>query len=100
MDDQDCRRFFLDPQQPLHRRYEAFRAILLEGRPLDQVADRFGYRPAALKSLVSRFRSRCRAGEPPPFSSPRDEDAPPASGRAKIKPDPRRRRSPTAESWL
>jgi len=68
MDDSMCRRFFLEPQQSAHRRYEAFRAIFIEGLPLNQVADRFGYRPAALRSSVSRFRSRCRTGSPPPFS--------------------------------
>jgi hypothetical protein len=98
MDDQDCRRFFLDPQQPLQRRYEALRAIFIEGRPLDQVADQFGYRPAALKSLVSRFRTRCRTGEPSPFLFAMDEDAPPVSEHAKTNRDPSLRRSPTAES--
>lgn len=68
MDDSMCRRFFLEPGQGTRRRYEALRAIFVEGLPLDQVADRFGYRPAALRSLVSRFRSGCRAGNPPPFS--------------------------------
>ncbi len=98
MDDQDCRRFFLDPQQPLQRRYEALRAVFIEGRPLDQVADQFGYRAAAVKSLVSRFRTRCRAGDPPPFLFGRVEDDPPVSVRAKTKRDPSRRRPPTAES--
>jgi hypothetical protein len=68
MDDSVCRRFFLEPGQNIHRRYEALRAIFVEGLPLDQVADRFGYRPAALRSLISRFRGGCRAGDPPPFS--------------------------------
>jgi hypothetical protein len=68
MDDSMCRRFFLEPGQSTHRRYEALRAIFVEGLRLDQVADRFGYRPAALRSLVSRFRSGCRAGNPSPFS--------------------------------
>jgi hypothetical protein len=67
MDDSMCRRFFLEPGQGTHRRYETLRAIFVEGLPLDQVADRFGYRPAALRSLISRFRSGCRAGNPPPF---------------------------------
>jgi hypothetical protein len=68
MDDSMCRRFFLEPGESTHRRYEALRAIFVEGLTLDQAADRFGYRPAALRSLVSRFRSGCRAGNPPPFS--------------------------------
>jgi hypothetical protein len=57
MDDSMCRRFFLEPEQSTHRRYEALRAIFVEGLPPNQVADRFGYRLAALRSLVSRFGS-------------------------------------------
>ena len=83
MDDTICRRFFLQPQQTAHRRYEALRAIFLEGLPLNQVADRFGYRPAALRSLVSRFRSGCRAGSPPPFSFATHPDDPPEGSCAK-----------------
>jgi hypothetical protein len=71
MDDSACRRLFLEPGQSTHHRSEARRAILVEGLPLDQVADRFGSRPAALRSLVSRFRSGCRAGSPQ-NSSPRE----------------------------
>jgi hypothetical protein len=98
MDDQVCRRFFLEPQETLHRRYEALRAVFVEGLPLDQAADRFGYRPGALKSLVSRFRARCRAGDLPPFLFARDEDDPPANAPAKTPTDPRSPRSPTLES--
>ena len=98
MDDQDCRRFFLDPHQPLHRRYEALRAIYIEGRPVEQVAEQFGYRPAALKSLASRFRTGCRAGEPPPFLFAMDEDDQSANGCARTNQVPSAQRSPTAES--
>jgi len=85
MDDSICRRFFVEPEQTSHRRYEALRAIFLEELPLNQVADRFGYRPAALRSLVSRFRSGCRAGSPPPFSFSTDPGAPLAGKRARTK---------------
>jgi hypothetical protein len=98
MDDQHCQRFFLDPQEPLHRRYEALRAIYLEGRPVEQVAEQFGYRPAALRSLASRFRTGCRAGGPPPFLFAMDEDDPSANGRARTSRVPSSQRSPTAES--
>src|SRR5262245_40114794 len=96
MDDTNCRRFFLEPELASHRRYEALRAIFVEGLPLDRVADRFGYRPAALRSLVSRFRSGCRAGSPPPFSSSTDRDAPPAGRCAKTATVPNPPKSPTA----
>jgi hypothetical protein len=85
MDDSICRRFFLEPGQTSHRRYEALRAIFVEGLPLNQVADQFGYRPAALRSLVSRFRSGCRAGDPPPFSFSTDLDVPLAGKCAKTR---------------
>jgi hypothetical protein len=85
MDDSICRRFFLEPGQTSHRRYEALRAIFVEGLPLNQVADQFGYRPAALRSLVSRFRSGCRAGDPPPFSFSTGLDVPPAGKCAKTR---------------
>ena len=70
MDDQVCRRFFHEPDDTLHRRYEALRAVFIDGLSLDRAAKRFGYRPGALKSLASRFSPR-NAGLAirPPFSS-------------------------------
>jgi hypothetical protein len=67
MDDQLCHRFFLQPQETFHRRYEALRAYFLDGLPLAEIADRFGYRQSSLKSLVCRFRAACAQGGPPPF---------------------------------
>jgi hypothetical protein len=95
MDDSICRRFFLEPDQTSHCRYEALRAIFVEGLPLNQVADRFGYRPLALRSLVSRFRSACRAGSPPPFSFSTDQDAPLVGKCAKTKVVQNSQKSPT-----
>jgi len=95
MDDTTYRRFFLEPDQTSHRRYEALRAIFVEGLPLNQVADRFGYRPSALRSLVSRFRSGCRAATPPPFSFSTDRDAPPAGNCARTKAVRNSPKSPT-----
>jgi hypothetical protein len=70
MDDQPCRDFFLRPRSTSHRRYEALRAFFIEGRPLADVAVQFGYKPAALKVLISRFRHDARSEDRPPFSSP------------------------------
>src|SRR5215210_2060662 len=61
-------RFFLEPTQTFQRRYEALRAVFVEAQPLDRVAERFGYRLSALRSMVSRFRTDCRRGITPPFS--------------------------------
>lgn len=49
-------RFFLAPEKPLHRQYEALRAFFLEGSPSHQVARRFGYTPGAFRVLCHEFR--------------------------------------------
>jgi hypothetical protein len=38
--------FFLSPQFPLQRQYEALRAFLVDDQPSAAVARRFGYSPA------------------------------------------------------
>lgn len=73
MEEQLCRRFFLEPQLTFHRRYEALRAVFLEQRPLEEIAAQFGYKPAALNVMVSRFRVPCRHQQIPPCSSPMAE---------------------------
>jgi hypothetical protein len=98
MDDTICRRFFLEPEETSHRRYEALRAVFVEGLPLNQVANRFGYRPTALRSLASQFRTRCRAGSPPPFSFSTDRDVPPAEKRAGTRTVQNSPKSPTVVS--
>jgi hypothetical protein len=75
MEDQHCRHYFLAPQQTSHRRYEALRAVFLNGEPLAIVAQRFGYTVSALKSMACRFRAECRRGVTPPFSFPTVADA-------------------------
>jgi hypothetical protein len=70
VEDQHCRHYFLAPQQTSHRRYEALRAVFLNGEPLAIVAQRFGYKVSALKSMACRFRAECRRGDTPPFSFP------------------------------
>ncbi len=94
MDDQPCRDFFLQPRSASHRRYEALRAFFIDGRPSAEVAVRFGYKPAAFKVLVSRFRHEVRDQGIPPFSSPTVEDGPRAGRRARIAMGRRRPPSP------
>ena len=55
MDGSHASRFFLEPKQTFQRQYEALRAVFVDAEPLDQVAARFGYKPSALRSMVSRF---------------------------------------------
>ena len=49
-------RFFLAPDHPLQRQYEAFRAYFVEGLPSLEVARRFGYAPGSFRVLCHQFR--------------------------------------------
>src|SRR5712671_2299553 len=48
--------FFLAPQFPLQRQYEALRAYLVEEESSGDVARRFGYSPGAFRVLCYQFR--------------------------------------------
>jgi hypothetical protein len=98
MEDRHCRQYFLAPQQTTQRRYEALRAVFVSGEPLAVVAQRFGYKVAALKSMACRFRAACRRGTSPPFSCRTAAGGIP--GRAAVTTDTGRNcpRSRTAES--
>lgn len=61
-------RFFLEPQTPRHRQYEALRAFFIDRRPSAQVASDFGYTPGSFQVLCHRFR---REPDPAFFASPR-----------------------------
>jgi len=50
------RRFFLEPQSPKQRQYEALRAYFVEGRPSQEAARAFGYSVAAFHVLCHHFR--------------------------------------------
>src|SRR6266542_399723 len=58
---------FASPASVNQRRYEAIRAYLYEGAPLDEAAARFGYSRSALASLVRDWR----AGKLTLFAEPR-----------------------------
>ncbi len=49
-------RFFLTPEEPLHRQYEALRAFFVDGKPSHEVARHFGYTPGAFRVLCHEFR--------------------------------------------
>jgi hypothetical protein len=82
MDDDACRRYFMEPDQTFHRRYEALRAFFVGGQSVEETAAQFGYRVAALKSMISRFRAGCGKGQSPPFFFRTDADAPRAGDAA------------------
>jgi hypothetical protein len=48
--------FFLAPESPLQRQYEALRAYFVERLPSHQVARRFGYSPGSFRVLCHQFR--------------------------------------------
>ena len=68
MDDTPCRRFFLEPSQPLHRRFAALHACFVEGLSPQAIAERFGLAYHTARSWVRDFRAQCRAAQVPPFS--------------------------------
>jgi hypothetical protein len=68
MDDARCRQSFLDADPATyHRRYEALRAVFVEGLPQDEAAARFGSTHGSMRQLVHGFRAAIRSGSPPPF---------------------------------
>jgi hypothetical protein len=97
MDDQPCQDFFLRPRSTSHRRYEALRACFIDGRPPAEVAIQFGYKPAALRVLISRFRHDIRGQDIPPFSFPTAADDPRAGRAARAATGRRRPPSPIGE---
>ena len=48
--------FFLSPQFPLQRQYEALRAVIVDEEASLDVARRFGYSPGAFRVLCHQFR--------------------------------------------
>jgi hypothetical protein len=48
--------FFLAPEKPLHRQYEALRAYFVEGLSSNEVAQKFDYTPGAFRVLCHQFR--------------------------------------------
>jgi len=48
--------FFLSPQFPMQRQYEALRAFILDEEPSTEVARRFGYSVGAFRVLCHQFR--------------------------------------------
>ena len=93
MDDTTCREFFAQPTNPYHRRYEALRAVFVEGRAPREVAEQFGWAYSSLRQLLYEFRQHFRhsaadspffesgkwdglPGRPPPIGLPRKRSPP------------------------
>ena len=95
MDGSHASRFFLEPTQTFQRRYEALRAVFVDAQPFERVAERFGYKLSALRSMASRLRADCRRGVTPPFFSRTDADVRSGPAGAKTGRAPNHPRSPT-----
>ena len=68
MDDAACCQFFARPTNAYHRRYEALRAVFVEGRPAKDVAEEFDMASSSLRQWIYEFRQYCRhSGESSPF---------------------------------
>jgi transposase-like protein len=75
MDDSACRTFFAQPANPHHRRYEALRAVFVEGRTVKQAAEQFGMAYSSLRQWVYEFRQHCRnSSDSSPFFASRRSD--------------------------
>lgn len=60
MDDACCQEFFSQPRNPYHRRYEALRAVFVDGRSQKDAAEQFRFEHGTLRHLVREFREHCR----------------------------------------
>jgi len=96
MDDTACRRFFLEPLQPVHRRYAALRAFFVDGLSLPAVAEQYGATYHTMRSWVRDFRAQCQPGQVPPFSPSRVGGDLPAITPSRRRREPRHRLPPIA----
>ena len=100
MDDKARQTFFTQPTQTYHRRYEALRAVFVDGRSQKDVAAEFGFTYGSMRQLVFDFRRSCSgaddAGESPFFETA-------VNGTARLMmrvPRMRIRRSPIDVNWF
>jgi len=96
-DDNRCRQFFLKPTETYHRQYEALRAFFVEGRPLQEIAQQFGYQESSLRSMVCRFRAQVQTDDLHPFLFDRNSDGPQAALALLRQSRRKRRKLPTDE---
>ena len=84
MDDTAARRYFTQPTHVYYRRYEALRAVIVDGRSQKEVADELGFQYHSLRQLVYDFRhsfdARQAATESPFFAMPVGGIATPPAG--------------------
>jgi len=61
------RDFFLNPQMPRHRRYEALRMRFVENRPIKEIARRFHLSPTTVQTQMRDFKRAMEGEEEPVF---------------------------------
>ena len=69
MDGGHYEQFFLQPREPWHRRYEALRAVFVEGESMAEVAQRLDVAHGTVRNWASEFRKQQDSGQTPPFST-------------------------------
>jgi predicted DNA-binding protein (UPF0251 family) len=78
MDDTAFRRYFTQPTHPSHRRYEALRAVIVDGKSQKEAAEAFGFQHRTLCQMMYEFRRSFAAERmqaEPPFFKPTREAA-------------------------
>jgi len=63
----DLARFFLNPQQPTHRRYEILRALFVDRLPAREAAKLFGCSVFTVNAMRRDFKKDIRSGKPSTF---------------------------------
>ena len=61
MDDTAPQAFFTQPTQTYHRRYEALRAVFVDGRSQKDVAAEFEFTYSSIRQVIFDFRQYCDA---------------------------------------
>ena len=54
--------FFLRPEEPIHKRYEALRSFYVEGMTAREVSAKFGYTVSTVYAKRERFQDTSRLG--------------------------------------
>ena len=65
MDGTAYQEFFTQPSQTYHRRYEALRAVFIDGQSQKEVAEQFGFTYGAMRQMVLQFRQACDSQDRP-----------------------------------
>ena len=88
MDDTAYQAFFTQPTQTYHRRYEALRAVFVDGRSQKDVAAEFGFTYGSMRQLIFDFRQYCdaedEAAESPFFETSIPDVASPVTMKTQI----------------